>query len=150
MATFIKIPDFVENMAGAFHDLPGNAVLTLALSNTLPATDGTTASNGGIRANITEISYTNYSDDLSGADRLMTSVTSVESGGTWTFDCDSFIITAITGALPDWRYLYLWDDDSVSPTDAIVGLWDHGSVVALALGEKANINVNASGLITIA
>ncbi len=149
MATFIKIPDFVEAGMEGFLDLSGTTTIKISLSNTLPATDTTTASGGGIKANITEIVYTNYSDSLS-TDRQLESVTSNESGGTFTFDCADFTITAVTGALPTWRYLYVWDDASVTPTDAIIGLWDHGSAIDLALGETANININGSGLLTIA
>ena len=149
MATFVKIPDYVENAMEGFLDLSSTTNMKISLSNTLPATDTTTASGGGIKANITEIVYTNYTDSLT-TDRQLEGVTSNEAAGTYTFDCSDFTITAAIGALPTWRYLYVWDEASVTPTDAIIGLWDHGAGIDLALGETANININVSGLLTIA
>lgn len=148
MATFVKIPDFIEAAAEGFLDLSSTTNMKIALSNTLPATDTTTASGGGILANVTQIVYTNYTDSLT-TDRQLEGVTSNEAGGVWTFDCSDFTITAAIGALPTWRYLYIYDDASVTPTDALIGCWDHGSAIDLALGETANININASGLITV-
>ncbi len=150
MATFSKIADFVEGGMEKQHDLSAD-VIQIALSNTAPAseTSDPTATGNGILANVTEIVYTNYSDSL-GTDRVLESVTSVEAGGTWTFDAANFTITAVTGALPTWRYLYVFNQTSATPTDQLIGVWDHAAAIDLALGETANININASGLVTIA
>lgn len=151
MATFIKIADFVEAGMEKQLDLSATTAIKISLSNTLPSseTSDPTQTGNGILANITEIVYTNYSDSL-GTDRQLEGITSGEASGTWTFDCSDFTITAVTGALPTWRYLYIWDDAGVTPNDPLIGLWDHGSAIDLALSETANININASGLMTIA
>ena len=152
MATFIKIDDFVEGAMNEEHELDAD-VIEIALSNTDPTNDGgtdVTASGNGILANVTQISYTNYSDDLSGADRVLTNVVSVEASGTWKFDADNFIITASGGTIADWRYLYVFNQDASTPADPLIGVWDHGSAITLLIGETANININASGLITVA
>ncbi len=150
MATFIKIADFVEDMPEKVHNLGADA-LKFSLSNTLPASespDPTTTGNG-IKANITEISYTNYSDDM-GTDRVLENITSVESGGTYTLDFDDVVITASGGALATFRYLYVWNDTASAPVDAIIGLLDHGSGITLASTETATLQVDASGFLTIA
>jgi hypothetical protein len=150
MATFTKIADFVEAMAEKVHDLSADSI-RIALSNTAPAseTSNPTQSGNGVLANVTQISYANYSDSLT-ADRVLDGVTSDEAGGTYKFDAADFTITASGGALASWRYLYVYNDTPTAPADPLIGVWDHGSAISLADGETANININAAGLINIA
>ena len=150
MATFIKIADFVEGAMNKELDLAGTTTMKIALSDTAPTSESpdVTISGNGFLANVTEIVYTNYSDNLS-TDRQLEGVTSVETAGVYKFDCNDFTITAVTGALPQWQYLYIWDDAGTTPTDPLIGVWNHGSAINLALGETANININAGGLITV-
>ena len=152
MATFIKIADFVEAGMEGFLDLDDQTKIFFDLVLTAPGSESPdpTLAGNGVLANITVISYTNYEDSL-GTDRLLNSITSTVSGTTWKLDHSDFTINAGSGgALADWRYFYIWDDASVSPTDSLIGLWDHGSTISLAANEIANININTSGLITIA
>ena len=150
MATFTKIPDFIEAaMEGEF--ILGTAgSLEIALSNVAPGAEGspTTTSGNGILANVTQIAYTNYSDDLA-VDRVLEGITSVEAGGVYTLDANDVVITAVTGALPTFRYIYVFDQVSTTPTDSLIAVWDHGSAIDLALGESATIAWNAAGLFTI-
>jgi len=148
-ATFSKINDFIENMANAM-DMDADTFVC-ALSNTAPSgeTPDPTTDTNGILGNVTQISYTNYTDSLT-TDRTLESVTSGQTGGTYTFDCGDFTITASGGALADWRYFYIADDTVTSPVDPLVGVWDYGSAVSLADGDTANININASGIFTVA
>jgi len=150
MATFTKIPDFIEGVMEQEHNLASDA-LTLSLTNTAPGSESSppTTSGNGILANITPISYTNYTDDL-GTDRVLEGTTSNESGGTYTLDTNDVVITASGGALATFRYIYIFNDTSVTPTDQLVGLWDHGSGITLASGESATIAWNASGVFTVA
>lgn len=150
MATGTKIADFIEAAMEGTHNLAANTI-EVALSNTAPAseTSNPTATGNGILANVTQISYTNYSDDLT-VDRVLQSVTSDESGGTYTFDAGDFIITASGGALATWRYLYVFNQSATSPVDALIAVWDHGSAITLASTETATITWNASGLFTVA
>lgn len=155
MATFTKIPDFLENIAYGVFDLSpaANEVIKLAFSNTAPAAEAspTTDSGNGILANVSQISYTNYTDDLA-VDRILTdaNITSVEGSGVYKLDyTEDIIITAAIGALPTWRYLYLWDDTPSSPADPLLGAWDHGSAIDLALGESATLVIHANGFITL-
>lgn len=150
MATFTKINDWLDNMADAA-DMNADT-FKIALSNTAPAseTSNPTADGNGVLANVTEISYTNYTDDLS-VDRTLEGITSGQSGGTYTFDSTvNFTITASGGALADFRYIYLYDDTVASPTDPLVCVWDHGSTISLGDGDSADLTFNASGIFTIA
>ncbi len=151
MATFTKIADFVEAMAEQEHDLSADSI-RYALSNVAPGSESPNIpinTGLGILANVTQISYTNHTDDNT-TPLILDNVTSVEASGTWTFDCDSFIITAVTGTMPTWQYLYVYNDTPTAPADPLIGVWDHGSAIILLLGETANININASGMVTIA
>lgn len=152
MATFTKINDFVLNLAEVI-DIDGDA-LKLAFTNTAPASESSnpTADTNGVLANITEIAYTNYSDDLT-ADRVLTSgtTTHTQTSGTFTLDYGAdIVITATGGALPTFQYIYLWDDTPTSPADPLINIWDQGAGVTLAENDTATIQFNASGILTLA
>lgn len=147
--TFTKINDWIDNMADAA-DMNADSFL-IALSNTAPAseTSNPTADGNGVVANVTQISYTNYTDSLT-VDRTLESVTSAQSGGTYTFDAANFTITASGGAIATFRYLYIYDDTPTAPADPLVGVWDAGAGVTLNDTDTLNVNINASGIFTIA
>jgi hypothetical protein len=150
MATFSKVNDFVLNLCEVV-DLDGDA-WKFDLTSTAP-TAGTdvTADGNGIQANITPISYTNYTDDLT-ADRTLTSgtLTHTQTSGTTTFDYGAdIVITASGGAIASWQYIVLWDDTPVSPVDPVSNYWDHGSAIVLATSETATLAFNASGIWTL-
>lgn len=147
MATFTKIQDWVEYMAEGAN--LGSDTFAIALSNTAPGAESSnpTLSGNGLLANVTQISYTNYTDDLA-TDRRLESVTSTETGGTLTFDAGDFTITASGGALATFRYIYIYDDTLAG--DPLVAVWDNGSGITLANGDSAAISFNASGIFTVA
>ena len=147
MATYTKIQDWVESLVEGAN--LGSDTFAIALSNTAPASESSnpTLSGNGVIANVTQISYTNYTDDLT-ADRVLESVTSTESSGTLTFDAGNFTITASGGAIADFRYIYIYDDTLAS--DPLVAVWDNGAAISLASGDSASINFNASGIFTLA
>ena len=152
MATASKINDFLLNLAEVI-DLDGDA-WHISLSNTAPAseTPNPTADGNGVLANVTEISYTNYSDDLA-VDRVLTAatLTHTQTSGTLTFDYGAdIVITASGGTLATWRYLYIWDTTPTSPADPLLGVWDHGSAISQSTGQTATIQFNASGIFTAA
>lgn len=149
MATTTKIADFVEDLGNGVHNF-GSHSLRVALSNTAPAAESSnpTATGNGRLANVTQVSYTNYSDTLT-TDRTLQSVTFSEASGTATLDAADFTITASGGTLATWRYMYVYNDTPTSPADPLVILIDQGSTVSLADGSSATVTFNASGIITI-
>lgn len=134
MATFNKFNSFVEALAEGTHNL-GADTLTIALTNTAPAAGNT------VLANITEISYTNVSS------RVLTSVTSAQTGGTYTLDAADLVLTA-SGTVPTFRYVVLYNDTATS--DELIGYYDYGSAVDLLNGETFTITFDASGILTLA
>ena len=149
MATTVKIRDFPKDLAAGVHIL-GTHNIAVALSNTAPGseTSNPTLDGNGRLANVTQISYANYTDDLT-VDRRLQSVTSNATGGTYTFDAADFTITASGGALATFRYIYIYNDTPTSPADPLILCIDNGSAIALASGESVTVAFNASGVITI-
>lgn len=150
MAVTTKIADFVEAVSEGTHNL-GADTLQLALSNTAPGaeTSDPTATGNGILANVTQISYANYTDDMT-VDRVLEGVTSNEAGGTYTLDANDLTITASGGAIAPFQYIYLFNQSATSPTDALVLLIDNQSAISLADGESVLISFNAAGILTLA
>ena len=134
MATFNKFNSFVEALAEGTHNL-GSDTLTIALTNTAPVAGNT------VLANITEIAYTNVSS------RVLTSVTSAQTGGTYTLDAADLVLTA-SGTVPTFRYVVLYNDTAAS--DELIGYYDYGSAVDLLNGETFTITFDASGILTLA
>jgi|TARA_R110000868_G_scaffold143859_1_gene362475 hypothetical protein len=134
VASFNKFNSFVEALSEGVHNL-GADTLTIALTNSAPAAANT------VLANITEISYSNISS------RVLTSVTSAQTGGTYTLDAADLVLTA-SGTVPTFRYVALYNDTATS--DELIGYYDYGSAVDLLNGETFTITFDASGILTLA
>lgn len=141
MATFTKINDFVEDLLNGVHNL-GSDTIQAALTNTAPGseTSDPTGDGNGVLANITQISYTNYTDDLT-SDRVLEGVAVTLASGTATLDANDFTITASGGALADFRYLYLFNQTATN--DELICLWDQGSTISLNDGESVAVDFGA-------
>jgi len=153
MATFNHINDFVEDLAVGVHDFSANTnyQLKIALSNTAPASESSNpvSDGNGILANVTQISYTNYTDDAA-TDRELDSETDVLSSGTFTVDAADLVITASGGSIAAFRYIYLYNDTPTSPADPLIGYWDYGSALTLTDGDSLTITFDAAGIFSIA
>lgn len=150
MVAFVKINDFVEDLIDGIHDLDAHSI-RIALSNTAPAseTSNPTADGNGILANVTQIAYTNYTDDLT-VDRVLEGIATTLSSGTATFDVNDVVITASGGAIATFRYIYVYNDTPTSPADPLICIIDNEAAIDLADGESVTITINASGLFTVA
>ena len=146
--TFSKVADFIEAAMEGKHNLASDTI-QVALSNTAAAseTSNPLATGNGILANVTEVSYTNYTDDLT-VDRVLESVTSNESGGTWTLDAGDFTITASGGAIAQFQYIWVFNQTATN--DDLIGYWALDSAIDLASGESLAVSFNGSGLMTVA
>lgn len=144
MATFTKVNDFVEHVAEGVHNL-GSDTLTVALSNTAPAseTSNPTADGNGVLANVTQVSYTNLSS------RVITTSSSAQTSGTYQLTLTDLVLTA-SGAVATFRYLYVYNDTPTSPADPLICVYDYGSGVTMANGETFTIDFDgANGLLQI-
>ena len=104
--------------------------------------------NNGLQANLTEIAYTNYTDDLA-VDRVLEGLSTTISSGVATFDVNDTIITASGGSITTFRYVYYWNDTPTTPLNPIYAHWDNGSAIDLATGESLTLQVDALGVFTV-
>lgn len=137
MATFNKFNSFVEALAEKVHNL-GSDTLTVAL---IAAANPPVATNTQL-SNLTQISYTNLSS------RVLSNVTSSQTGGTYTLDANDLVLTASGGSVATFRYVVIYNDTATN--DELIGYADYGSDVTLADGESFTIRFGASGILTIA
>lgn len=147
MATFVKINRFVEDLVKGVHNFTavGNAAVTVALTNTAPASESTnpTADAGGRLSNLTQVSYTNLST------RAFATVTPTLSSGTQTVDLSDLVLTA-SGNVATFRYLYFYNDTPTSPADPLICHYDHGTTVSMVNTDTYTITIDALGLFTLA
>jgi len=144
MATFTKVNDFVEALAEKVHNL-GSDTLTVALSNTAPASESSnpTADGNGVLANVTQIAYTNLSA------RAITTSASAQTSGTYKLTLTDLVLTASGGAVADFRYVYIYNDTATN--DELIAVYDYGSTVSLADGDTFTIDFDGTnGVLTIA
>lgn len=146
MAAFNKINDFVEHMAEKVHNL-GADQLVIALSNTAPAseTSNPSADGNGILANVTQISYTFAST------RNITTSSSAQASGTYKLVLNDLTISATGGAVGPFRYIYVYNDATVTPTDALICYYDYGSEITINDGGSFQIDFDGTnGLLQVA
>jgi hypothetical protein len=140
MATFNKINSFVEALAEKSHNL-GSDQLTIALT---AAANAPLASNT-VLANLTEIAYTN----LSSRNTVLSSGGSAQTSGTYKLKLDDLVLTASGGSVADFRYVVLYNNGATN--DELIGWWDYGSTVSLAVTETFTIDFDGTnGVLTIA
>ena len=139
MATYTKFHAFVEHLAEKVHNL-GADQLVVALTNTAP-----TASSNTVRADLTEISYTNCST------RNITTSSSAQTSGTYKLVLTDLTLTASGGSVGPFRYVVIYNDTPTSPADPLIAYYDYGSSITLADTEPLLIDFDGSaGLLQIA
>jgi hypothetical protein len=151
MAAFTKLNGFVEHLAEGVHDLATHQ-LRVALSNTAPGSESTPptgATTACILGNVTQIAYTNLASDPTS--RNLTVSSSSQTSGTYKLVLADLVLTASGGALPTFRYIYIFNLDTTGAADPLIGYYDYGSAVDLADTETFTINFDdAAGVLTIA
>jgi hypothetical protein len=141
MASFVKFNKFLEQLAEKKYDL-GSDSLYFALTNTAPtaATD-TVFLPGSLHPPPAA------ANGYTAGGHLATISASSESGGTYTLaSVTDVVITATAGGIGPFRYVILYDGTAAS--DELIGYWDYGSSITLAVGETFTIDITAS-LLTI-
>ena len=142
--SFTKVNDFVEDVAEKVHNL-GSDQLTLALSNTAPASESSnpTGDGNGVLANVTQVAYTYCSS------RNLTVSASAQTSGTYKLTIADITLSASGGAVGPFRYVYLYNDTATN--DELIGLYDYGSSITLNDGESLDVDFDGvNGVLTIA
>lgn len=135
MATYVKNYQFVEDVAHKVHNLSSDA-LTYYLTTNAAAP----AQANSVLADITQIAYTNLSTRVAG-----TPTTSAQTTGTYLLLLPDLVLTA-SGAVATFRWVGLYNDTTVTPTDALISYWDYGSDLTLADTETLTIDYTTSTL----
>jgi len=136
MAAFTKFYAFVEALAEKKHNL-GSDVLTIFLTNTAPA------QSNAMLSDITQISYTNCSP------RVLTVVSSAQSGGTYKLVVDPLTLSAVGGSVGPFRYVGIYND--TASNDELIGFYDHGAEVTMTDGSIFELPFSAlDGVLTLA
>ena len=145
MASFVKINDFVLDVAEGEHQLDSDQLI-VALSNTAPAGEASnpTGDGNGILGNVTEVSYTNLST------RNITTTSSAQSGGTYKLTLTDLVLTA-SGNVATFRYVYIYNSAAAVKTNPLIATFDNGSTVTMTNGDTFTLDFDGSGgFLTIA
>lgn len=135
MAAFNKFRQFVEDLLKGVHNFSSDSTCTLKVALTSVAPVNTNE----VLANLTEISYTNFST------RIITGVTAEQAAGIATLTADDLVLTA-AGTTPSFRYVVLYNDDPTSPADPLIGWYDYGSDIVLQANETLTIDFTTGAL----
>lgn len=138
MATYNKFSQFVEDLAHGAHNLSSDAI-TYALSDTLPTAGMLVLSE------ITEIAYTNVTDDGAGS-RVITTATSEGTDGSYELVLTDLTITASGGAIAQFQYIVIYNATQTSPLKPLISWFDYGSGLILSTGESLLIDFAANFL----
>ena len=138
---FIKFNKFLEQLAEKAYNL-GSDSLYFALTNTAP----TAATDTGFLPGTLHPPPAAANGYTTGG-HAATVDSSSESGGTYTLACTTpVVITATAGGIGPFRYVILYDDTATS--DELIGYYDYGSSITLAVDETFTITPSVS-LLTI-
>jgi hypothetical protein len=132
MATYNKILDFVEQLGLARHNLNTHTLKVALARSTDPIVNTDT-----VLADITQPTGTGYAP-------IDTQNTWAEAAGTGTLTGTKCVFTAGGADWQSFKYVVLYNDDTVTPTDQLICWWDYGSDLTLGNGETFSIKFNAS------
>ena len=134
MAVFSKFQPFAEHIYEKVHNL-GADTLKLLLINAAPT------ATWGVKADLTEISAGN---GYTAGGATVTITSSAQSGGTYSLVGNDVVFTASGGSMNAFRTPVLYNDTPTSPADPLIGAWDYGSSVTLAVGETFTTDFGSS------
>jgi hypothetical protein len=139
VAAFNKFQQFSEDAYEKVHNLGADALKVL-LTLTAPV------ATNSVKADLTEIAAGNgYS-----AGGLAVAVTSsAQTSGTYKLVGSDVTFTASGGPIANFRYAVLWNDTPTAPADPLIGWYDYGSTVTLAVGESLLVDFDGTnGILT--
>lgn len=156
MATFAKFQCFVENLAEKVHNL-GADTLKLLLTNTAPNTADTvvdtTTTPCTVKSTSNAVELAALASCYTKGGPTVSITTSAQSAGTYSLIGTDVVITnSGAGATGNFRYVVLYNDTSgTTATRGVIGSWDYGSAIALAIGESFTIDLDGTnGILQIA
>jgi hypothetical protein len=129
MVDFNFFDCFYADLANGVHNL-GSDALKVALSDTAPSASD---------ADMTDITQIANGNGYTTGGSALTSVTSTQTNGVYSLEADDTVFTASGGAMAQFRYAVLYNDDASS--DELIGWWDAGTEINLADTETCTITL---------
>lgn len=142
MASFNKFNQFVEDIAKGVHNLNTGTLKVLLTNSSVVATNA-------VKADVTDLSTAN---GYTAGGNAATFTSGAQTSGTYKLIlADPATWTASGGTIGPFRYAVLYNDTPTSPADPLIGYWDYGSAVTLAIGETFTVDLDGSaGVLTLA
>ncbi len=139
MPAAVKFFQFVEYLAeGVINFATDQLVFALTNAANPPAQSNT------VRANLTEIAYTNLST------RNITTSSSVQTSGVYKLILADLVLSASGGSVAPFRYLNVYDDTPTSPADPLICSYDYGVDLTLGVGEALTADFDGTaGFLTL-
>jgi hypothetical protein len=142
MATFTKIQAFVENLAEKVHNLGADTLKVMLVNSPAPV------ATNSVKGDLTEISAGN---GYSAGGTAATISSSAQTSGTYKLVLADVVFTASGGSIGPFRYAVLYNDTPTSPADPLIGFWDYGSSITLAVGESLTVDFDpTNGVLQVA
>jgi hypothetical protein len=135
MATYNKFQQCIEDIYHGVHNFSADN-LEVALCN---AANAPSASLDAVLTDLVVISYTNLSS------RVITTSSSGHTTGTYDLVLNDLTLSASGGAVAGFRYVVVFNQDSVTPTDALICWFDYGSDLVLNDGESLTVDFESDG-----
>jgi hypothetical protein len=121
------VTSFEPNLNNGQHDFDADT-FKFALTSVLPTVGMTQFSSGVSTPPSPANGYTTNGHTASISD----------TGGVVSLGAD-VVITATAGGIGSFRYVILYNSSSTTPTNAVIGWYDYGSSIPLAVGETFTI-----------
>lgn len=121
MAAANKFNQFPEDLVKQVYNMLTHAfVIGLCASGNAPV------ATNAVRANLTEISYTNASS------RAISVASATQTSGLLKIIWTDHVLSASGGPIAAWRYYFVYNDTATSPADPNVLWYDYGSALTIA------------------
>lgn len=141
MATFNKFNQFTEDLAKKVHNLSADTLKVMLTSVAPVATNS-------VKADLTEIAAGN--GYTAGGNSCTITSCAQTSGVLKLVLANPATWTASGGSMASFRYATLYNDTPTSPADPLIGWYDYGSSVTLAVGEQFQVAFDGTnGVFTI-
>lgn len=127
---FNKFNVFVADRANKVHNL-GSDTLKVMLTNTAPV------ATNAIKTDITEISAGN---GYTAGGIALTGITSTQTSGVYKLVSTLDPVWTATGAIGPFRYVVLYNSTAASGN--LIGWWDYGSSISLAISETFTVDLD--------
>ena len=122
------VTSFEPNLNNAQHDFDAD-VFKFALTSVLPTVGMTQFNSGTSTPPSPANGYTTNGHTASVSD----------TGGVVSLDTD-VVVTATAGGIGAFQYVILYNSSSTTPTNAVIGWYDYGSSISMAVGETFTIS----------